>query len=173
MNENDTLSHDPSLLNRLLEDDELIIMENLIPFCQPPFAKALALQIKAKEIQKILTEFDDDSHLKACGLLDDPKDMEQTLKTLKNTLSKDKAEQIDQILHMMEMMKMYQKFMKLSQDNPELFSMFQSLTQGDHDNSQEENGNGDASKKILELLSATQNNGKEFQDILSLLFNSR
>lgn len=168
---NDVFDRDPTFLDQLLEDDDLIIMENIIPFCQPSFAKVLALQIKAREIQKILTEFDDDSHLKACGLMDGSRDMEQTLRSLKNTLSDDKAKQIDQMLQMMDMMKMYQKFMKLSQDHPEIFSMFQSLTQDDQ--SSGEHGNADASKKILELLSATQNNGKEFQDILSLFLNSR
>lgn len=166
MNENDAISHDPSYLNRILEDDDLIIMENMLPFCQPPFAKFLALQIKTREIQKILTNFDEDALLNACGLADDPKDMEQTLRSLKNTLSKEKASQIDQMLRMMEMMKMYQNFMKLSQENPEMFSMLQSLAQGDSDGK-------DSPKKILELLSATQNGGKEFQDILSLFFNSR
>ena len=53
------LNDSPSPLSRLINDDNLTILENIIPHCNANLGKFLALCLKISEMQKIMEGFDD------------------------------------------------------------------------------------------------------------------
>lgn len=107
---NSNLSRQESPLSRLLEDDTLTIIETVLPYCRPHLAKMLAVQMKILEIQKILTGFDDEPRLRACGFEDSSVDVESVLRTLRNSVSEEKAQQIDSILNFIRFSRVYQNW---------------------------------------------------------------
>ena len=88
------VSRQESPLSRLLEDDTLTIMETILPYCRPHLAKLLAVQMKILEIQKIMSGFDDEPRLRACGFEEPSADVESVLRSLRNSVSEEKAQQI-------------------------------------------------------------------------------
>ena len=56
-----------SPLSRLINDDNLTILENVIPYCNTNLGKLLALCLKFSEMQKIIEGFDDSELV--CSLL--------------------------------------------------------------------------------------------------------
>lgn len=52
-----------SPLSRLINDDNLTILENVIPYCNTNLGKLLALCLKFSEMQKIIEGFDDSERL--------------------------------------------------------------------------------------------------------------
>lgn len=113
-----------SPLSRLLEDDAITILEHLIPCCPPTAAKILALRMKFMEIQKIMTGFDDESQLKACGFEDSSPDFESVLHSLRETVSGEKARQIDSLLQMLSTVRLFRQWQEMLQAHPELMQLF-------------------------------------------------
>ena len=50
------LNDSPSPLSRLINDDNLTILENIIPHCNANLGKFLALCLKISEMQKIMED---------------------------------------------------------------------------------------------------------------------
>lgn len=91
----------------------------------------LAVQMKILEIQKILTGFDDEPRLRACGFEDSSVDVESVLRTLRNSVSEEKAQQIDSILNFIRFSRVYQNWQETMQSHPELMQLLnQSLSSG-------------------------------------------
>ena len=68
------LNDSPSPLSRLISDDNLTILENIIPHCNANLGKFLALCLKISEMQKIMEGFDDSERLSACGFENNSQD---------------------------------------------------------------------------------------------------
>lgn len=118
----ESTNQDVFSLQQFLRDDQLSMLESMMPYIGEHFRKPLALSIKFLEIKKILTEFDDEEKLSACGLENNPTNLDSILAALKNNCTPEMAEQIDQIITMRNIMKMYQTYKELTKNNPDLFS---------------------------------------------------
>lgn len=122
----DTIPSDMNPLSRFLEDDNTRILESLIPYCPSSFGRLLALEVKLMEIRNILHHFPDDPVLSACGLNENTDDLESTLRSLRNTVSPEKASQIDTVLQVLQFGRMYQQFSRFSKEHPELQNLLSS-----------------------------------------------
>lgn len=143
---NSTASHQESPLSRLLEDDTLTIIETILPYCRPPLAKMLAVQMKLLEIRKIISGFADEPYLRACGFEETSADLETVLRSLRNSVSEEKAGQIDSILHFIQFSKMYQSWQETIQNHPELMQM---LNPGFSRGFNEKDADGSEQMKLL------------------------
>lgn len=114
------LNDSTSPLSRLINDDNLTILEKIIPCCRPDIGKFLALCLKISEIQKIIEGFDDSERLNACGFETNPQDIESVLRSVRNTVSADKARQIDNVLQILNFSKLYDKYNQILSEHPEL-----------------------------------------------------
>lgn len=179
-------------LSRLLSDDNIMIMENLIPYCNSSLGRALAIQIKLMELNKIITASEDRPFLRACGFeekKDSIESMESMLRTLKNSVSEEKASQINSILQMIQFSRMYQQFSEITKEHPEffggqnsggssntkapdpfsdpsLFLMLNSLMNN-------EEGSGDKMKKFFDLASSGNGENRDFNALLSSLLKGK
>lgn len=109
-----------SPLSRLVEDDNLTIVENIIPHCSPSVGRFLAVGLKLMEIQKIMAGFNDSDRLLACGFEENTQDMESVLRSIRSCVSAEKAQQIDQILGILRFSKFYEKYNQILAEHPEL-----------------------------------------------------
>ena len=87
------LNDSPSPLSRLINDDNLTILENIIPHCNANLGKFLALCLKISEMQKIMEGFDDNERLSACGFENNSQDIASILRSVRNSVSEEKAHQ--------------------------------------------------------------------------------
>ena len=142
-------------LARLLDDEHTRVLEELIPYCDHPVKRLLALEIKCREINKILHGFDQPV-LKACGLDTDQRDMETLLRSIRGTVSSSMASQIDSLLQMLQFMKMYQRFSEITRDHPEIIQMMGTDRSGSGGNGQ----NAFADPSIYMLLNTMLGNGE-------------
>ena len=117
---NETFSETSSPLSRLLNDDNITIMEGIIPYCPPSLGRVLAVEMKLMEIQKIISCFDDEPTLRACGFEEQSADVESLLRSIRKSVSEEKARQIDSVLGMIRFSKMYQAYQEILQSHPEL-----------------------------------------------------
>lgn len=138
-------------LQQFLQDNQLSMLESIMPYIGEHLRKPLALSIKFLEIRKILTEFDDEEKLSACGLENNSPNIDSLLTTLRNNSSPEIAQQIDQILTMRNIMKMYQTYTELMRNNPDIFPANYSSANSNNGNTQE------MLLKILPLLMSNQN----------------
>lgn len=185
---NANFSNQDSPLSRLLEDDTLTIIEGILPYCSPFIAKILAIQMKIIELKKIISGFDDEPYLRACGFEESPADLETILHSLRNSVSEEKAKQIDSILNMLRFSKMYQTWQDTFQTHPELLQLFQQgsrSNKNDSGNSSPDifsdpslflllnsamNGDDtqkDSMKKLLDLAMKNKNGTTDFSELLS------
>lgn len=155
-----TFSENNSPLSRLLSDDNITIMEEIIPYCPVPLGRALALQMKFMEIQKILSSFDDEPYLRACGFEDQSVDIEALLRSIRHSVSEEKAKQIDTVLNMIQFSKMYQTYQNIMQTHPEFLK-------GQEHSSSDSSPDNEKLKSLLNF--ATKSNGEniELADLLS------
>lgn len=114
------LNDSTSPLSRLTNDDNLTILEKIIPCCNPNLGKFLALCLKFSEIQKIIDGFDDSERLSACGFENNSQDIETVLRSVRNTVSVEKAHQIDNILQILSFSRLYDKYNQILSEHPEL-----------------------------------------------------
>lgn len=114
------LNDSTSPLSRLINDDNLTILEKIIPCCNPNLGKFLALCLKFSEIQKIIDGFDDSERLSACGFENNSQDIETVLQSVRNTVSEEKAHQIDNILQILSFSRLYDKYNQILSEHPEL-----------------------------------------------------
>ena len=98
-----------SPLSRLINDDNLTILENVIPYCNTNLGKLLALCLKFSEMQKIIEGFDDSERLNACGFENNSTDIESILRSVRSSVSEEKARQIDNILQILNFSRFYEK----------------------------------------------------------------
>lgn len=97
-----------SPLSRLINDDNLTILENVIPYCNTNLGKLLALCLKFSEMQKIIEGFDDSERLNACGFENNSTDIESILRSVRSSVSEEKARQIDNILQILNFSRFYE-----------------------------------------------------------------
>ena len=114
------LNDSTSPLSRLINDDNLTILEKIIPCCNPNLGKFLALCLKLSEIQKIIDGFDDSERLSACGFENNSQDIETVLRSVRNTVSEEKAHQIDNVLQILSFSRLYDKYNQILSEHPEL-----------------------------------------------------
>lgn len=140
-------------LQQFLQDNQLSMLESIMPYIGEHLRKPLALSIKFLEIRKILTEFDDEEKLSACGLENNSPNIDSLLTTIRNNSTPEMAEQIDQILTIRNIMKMYQTYNELIKNNPDIFSAISSLSNSNNNN----NNTQEMLLKLLPLLMSNQN----------------
>lgn len=158
---NSNASRQESPLSRLLEDDTLTIIETILPYCRPPLAKMLAVQMKLLEIRKIISGFEDEPYLRACGFEDASTDVETILRSLRNSVSEEKAGQIDAILNFIHFSRMYQSWQETIQNHPELIQL---VNQSFSRNSNEKGagfGNPLADPSLFFMLNSAINGGND------------
>lgn len=109
-------------LNKLLDDDNIRIMEYFIPYCDTSISRILALMIKTRELNKIMRGFDE-PQLKACANDNGSRDLESLLRSLKHNVSPEMAAQIDSVLQVLQFNRMYQRFNEITRDHPEILNM--------------------------------------------------
>lgn len=102
---------------------EINMLNAALPYVSDHMGKSLALYIKSTEMQRILSDFDKEELLSACGYESGTPDPEAMLKAMKQAGGPNVSPQIDQILQMMHMAKTYQKFNELLTSHPELMSL--------------------------------------------------
>lgn len=176
----------PSPLSRLVNDDNLTILENIIPCCNPNLGKFLALCLKVSEIQKIMTGFDDSARLSACGFEDNSQDIESILRSVRGAVSEEKAHQIDNVLQILNFSRFYEKYNQILSEHPELIrppapaaaenqstpdanpfadpSLFFLL------NSLMNNSEGNQNERLKQVMNLAQNSeGKDMSELLSSL----
>lgn len=160
---NTHVSDQDSPLSRFLEDDALTIMEHLIPLCPPPLAKALAIRMKLLELQKILSGFDDEPRLRACGFDDAPADPETLLRSLRGSVSEEAAGQIDSMLQILQFTRMYQQWQEITRSHPELLQLLQQgFTRNEDENGTGAGNNPFADPSLFMMLNAAMNrNGSD------------
>ena len=152
----------PSPLARLLEDDDLLLMEQLLPFCRPPVAKFLAVHMKVMEIQKIIAGFDDSSA-----------DLETVLRSLRPSLSEEKTRQIDSILQVIQFSRLYQTWQETMHNHPELVEFLsQNFGQRSGEKGPASDAFSDPSVFLMlnSLLGNDEKNGEKMREILSAFF---
>ena len=177
------VSRQESPLSRLLEDDTLTTMETILPYCRPHLAKLLAVQMKILEIQKIMSGFDDEPRLRACGFEEPSADVESVLRSLRNSVSEEKAQQIDAILNFMRFSRMYQSWQQTMESHPELKQLlsqgFASASRSAGESPAEAKGAGSgnplADPSLFMMLSSAMNhNGNvDMNEILSALMKKQ
>lgn len=180
---NSNVSRQDSPLSRLLEDDTLTILETILPYCRPHLAKILAVQMKLLEIQKIMTGFDDEPRLRACGFEDSSADVESVLRSLRHSVSEEKAGQIDSILNFIRFSRIYQNWQETMQNHPELMQLlnqnFSSGNKKSNENNSEEKGAGSGNPlsdpSLFMMLSSAMNHGGngDVSEILSALMKKQ
>ncbi len=138
-------------LQQFLQDNQLSMLESIMPYIGEQLRKPLALSIKFLEIRKILTEFDDEEKLSACGFENNTPNIDSLLATLRNNSNPEMAEQIDQILTMRNIIKMYQTYTELMRNNPDIFPANYSSSNSNNGNTQE------MLLKLLPILMSNQN----------------
>ena len=180
------LNDSPSPLSRLVNDDNLTILENVIPCCSPNLGKFLALCLKVSEMQKIMTGFDDNERLSACGFEDNSQDIESILRSVRGAVSEEKARQIDSILQVLNFSRFYEKYNQILSEHPELVrtpvsASAENQTNSDTNpfadpslffllNSLMNNSDGNQNEKLKQVMNLAQNSeNKDISELLSAI----
>lgn len=108
--------------DRFLKTPELAMLEAALPYVSDSMRKPLAVYMKSAEIRRILSHFDQEDLLSACGFEQNSPDPEAMLNAMKMAGGKNAAPQIDQALQMINMLKTYRKLNDLMENNPEMMS---------------------------------------------------
>lgn len=180
-NINDT----PSPLSRLISDDNLTILENIIPHCNANLGKFLALCLKISEMQKIMDGFDDSERLSACGFENNSQDIESILRSVRNSVSEEKARQIDNILQILNFSRFYEKYNQILSEHPELVrppAPSAAETQGTNEqnpfsdpslffllNSLMNNPEGNQNEKLKQMMALANGEGTDMSEMLAAL----
>ena len=181
------LNDSPSPLSRLINDDNLTILENIIPHCNANLGKFLALCLKISEMQKIMEGFDDSERLSACGFENNAQDIASILRSVRNSVSEEKAHQIDNIRQILNFSRFYEKYNQILSEHPELVqSSAPATSSADTPPSTEQNpfsdpslffllnslmngSEGKQNEKLKQLMTLAQNSeGKDINELLSL-----
>lgn len=93
-------------LEQLSKDSNINILEAALPFVPPAMKQPLALYIKMNELTKVVTGFQDEQTLAACGLDDQNPNYELMLEAMKMAANKEQAQRIDQLMRIMNMSKL-------------------------------------------------------------------
>lgn len=187
------LKDSPSPLSLLITDDNLTILENIIPHCSASLGKFLALCLKVSEIHKIIEGFDDSERLSACGFENKPQDVESVLLSIRSCVSEEKAHQIDNILQILKFSRFYEKYNQILSEHPELIrnstaspgtSEAENPTSSEQNpfsdpslffllNSLMNNADGNQNEKLKQVMTLAQNNNsKELNELLSTFLKS-
>lgn len=112
--------------DRFLQSSDRDMLNSALPYVSKEARKPLALYIKMLEIKRILTDFDREEVLSACGFEQNSADPEAMLRAMKMA-SGNSAPQIDSILNMINLIRTYQTFMEFMQNNPEMASFLTNM----------------------------------------------
>lgn len=146
--------------DRFLANPNLAMLNSALPYVGEVLRKPLALYIKLMEINRIMSDFDKEEVLSACGFEENQPNLEAMLKAMKIAGGKDASPQLDSMLNMLNLIHMYQSCMDLMQNNPELVSLLSGLMNQKEGSSSQ----GDSLQKLLPFLMAQQNQGQGSSD---------
>ena len=118
--------NDSNPLEKFLQNDELTMLESALPYITQSMRKPLALYIKLQEVRHIMTNFDKEEVLSACGFEQNNADPESMLRAMK-LASGGKTPQIDSILNTLNLIRTYQTVMDFIQNNPEMASFLTNM----------------------------------------------
>ncbi|MDO4554638.1 MAG: hypothetical protein Q4B70_05775 [Lachnospiraceae bacterium] len=153
MDEFSTDSFNP--FDRFLKRPDVAMLNSALPYVGEDLRKPLALYIKILEMNRILTDFDNEDVLSACGFEESRPNPEAMLKAMKAAGGKDASPQIDSLLNMLNLIRTYQSYMELIQKNPELSSFINNMVnskQGPSQDSSPTKENIDLMNILSELL---------------------
>lgn len=134
--------------DRFLSNPSLDMLNSALPYVGEHFRKPLALYIKIMEIQRIISDFDKEEILTACGFEEQKPNLEAMLKAMKAASGKEAQPQLDSMLQMLNFIRTYQSCMDLMQTNPELIQLIGSLMNQKETNT----GSPDMTSLLTELL---------------------
>lgn len=123
----------------LMDDVYLDMIEAAFPYITSSMKRPVAAFLKIQELQKTMSEFNDDDMVSACNLDSSKIDMEQMLKAMRARATPEIARQIDTILNTRKMLKVYQNY----QDVMKNMSALSNLP---------ENSNSSSSNDMLNVL---------------------
>lgn len=149
----DSTQKESNPFDRFLKDPNLDMLNSALPYVSQTVRKPLALYIKATEIQRILSDFDREEVLAACGFEQNSTDPEAMLKAMKMASGGKPTPQIDTILNMMNMIRTYQTFTEFMQNNPEMMQFFNTLMNQKSPGSTGDGGNPQNSPNFSDMLS--------------------
>jgi len=113
--------------DQFLKNPELDMLNAALPYVSSQMRTPLALYIKSAEMRRILSDFDSEEILSACGFNHSSNDPEAMLKAMKMAGGKNANYQIDQLLNMMNFLKAYQSLNEIIQNNPEMISFLTNM----------------------------------------------
>ena len=140
-------------------------------------------------MQKIIEGFDDSERLNACGFENNSTDIESILRSVRGSVSEEKARQIDNILQILNFSRFYEKYNQILSEHPELVRP-PAPTAAETQNAPEanpfsdpslffllnsfmNNSDGNQNEKLKQVMALAQNSdNKDMEKILSTLLNS-
>lgn len=93
-------------LDKLINDDRLLLMEAIIPFVDSSLRKPLVLYIKTTELKLIMNSLDNSDYTHRCGFDKDPGNREEVLSSLSDCGFSDVANQMKSMKQAMDIMNM-------------------------------------------------------------------
>lgn len=113
--------------DRFLKQPGVDMLQAALPYVSSAMRKPLALLMKFLEVNRIISDFDRDDVLTACGFESNPPNPEAMLRAMKMAGGSRANPQIDRILNMMNVIHSYQSFTDMMQRNPEMASVLTNL----------------------------------------------
>ncbi len=160
--------------DRFLKNPELDMLNAALPYVSGRMRTPLALYIKITEMNRIVSDFDREDILSACGFEQNTPDPEMMLKAMKMAGGNQSNPQIDQLLSMMNMLKTYQKLHEMIQNNPELLNLLSNMMNqapngGNTKQNNTESCNSSQSTNLSPADMLKQLSGGDTSDMMSLL----
>ncbi|MGN0243957.1 MAG: hypothetical protein ACI4CT_07855 [Lachnospiraceae bacterium] len=90
-------------LQKLLQSNDLQMMEEALPYISPNLKQPLALYIKLEELHRLMNSFRNKETLSACGFEDYNPNIEQMLRSMRKSADKERAAMIDNMLNMIKL----------------------------------------------------------------------
>ena len=94
-------------LDKLINDDSLILMEAIVPFVDSDLRKPLVLYIKVTELKLIMNSLENTDYVHKCGFDRDIKNQDEVLSSLSECGFSDIANQMKNMKQAMDIMNMY------------------------------------------------------------------
>lgn len=157
---------------RFLKTPQIDMLSAALPYVSDRMRKPLAVYIKSAEIQRILTDFDSEEILSACGFEPSAPDPEAMLKAMKLAGGPGANPQIDQILQMMNVIKTYQKLNEMMQNNPELMSLLTNMMNQTQNSGGSQSDNSNRAEQNNHAGFSSQNSFSSPADLLKQLGNT-
>lgn len=155
--------------DRFLKQPSVDMLQAALPYVSSAMRKPLALLMKFLEVNRIVSDFDRDEVLTACGFESNSPNPEAMLRAMKMAGGSHANPQIDRILNMINVIHSYQSFTDMMQRNPEMASVLTNLM-----NQNQRNGTPPSNQRTQNASSNpsqlfSQSAGKDPSDLMTLL----